>query len=111
MVDYVRSVLTGTIASSGTKTGSIAIGPNTVMAVQTPASMTGTELTFEISNDDTTFVPLRDSAGAAIAVTVDTTAAAYALNANDFAGFNYIKVVSGSAEGADRDIVLHTEKL
>ncbi|TXH10052.1 MAG: hypothetical protein E6R04_06370 [Spirochaetes bacterium] len=56
-----------------------------------------TSLTFEVGNAADNLLPLKDQDGAEIAITLDG-AAVYSLNANDFASFEYIKVVSGATE-------------
>ena len=71
----------------------------------TPAALTGTSVTFQGSVDGVTYVPIYDSAGVAITATVSTSRWTV-LDPADFAGMAYIKVVSGSAEGAARTIVL-----
>lgn len=68
---------------------------------------TGTSYSFEVSDDGNTYYPLRDRLNAVI--TVAKTAAepsAHYLSAQIFAAFNFFKVVSNSAEAADRDITL-----
>lgn len=39
------------------------------LAVQTPAAWTAANIGFEVSEDGTTFIPLRDAAGAKLAIT------------------------------------------
>lgn len=68
-----------------------------------PAAFTGTAMTFQVSNDNTTFTALNNSSGA-VSLTV-AQAKAYALPA-DLKPWRYFKLVSGSAEGADRTITV-----
>lgn len=80
-----------------------------VVAVATPATITGTALTFQIDPGDGTFRAVEDYDGDALTLTVeaskvvqigdDTQPAPWLVGAN-------IKVVSGSTEGGDREIWL-----
>lgn len=68
---------------------------------------TGTSFSFEVSRNGSDFVPLRDAENNAISITKTAAeASAHPLMANDFAAWSHLKIVSGSAEAADRDIHL-----
>lgn len=69
---------------------------------------TGTVFGFEVSEDGTTYFTLKDTAGNAITVTkAAATASAHPLSAQDFAGWNWLRITANSGnEGANRDIVL-----
>jgi hypothetical protein len=70
----------------------------------TPAALTGTAITFQMSSDGVTYVAVNKD-GAALSVVV-TTSKYIVVNPADFAGARFIKLVSGSAEGADRVLTL-----
>ncbi len=73
---------------------------------------TGTSFTFEVSEDGQTFVQLRDTSNAALTITKTAgQGSAHPLYANDYAGWGYIRIVSGSTEAADRDIILKGYKV
>ena len=97
--------LTGTvtIASSGTISTSITIeGGRTVLALRTPATLTGTEFKFQASTDGDNFFALYNGS-TEYAVTV--AASRYvSLNTEVMAGVRFLKVVSGSSEAASRII-------
>jgi hypothetical protein len=97
--------LTGTvtIASSGTVSTSITIeGGRTVLALRTPSTLTGTEFKFQASTDGDNFFALYNGS-TEYAVTV--AASRYiAVNTEVMAGVRFLKVVSGSSEGASRII-------
>jgi len=109
---YGTAKVIASIASGGTTSQVIGLQGRTLLGIQTPAALTGTALTFEGSHDGETFVPLYDDAGtpAQISLTV-TTSRGYSLDPSKFAAWEYIKVVSGSAEGAARQIVLLTGRV
>ena len=97
--------LTGsvTIASSGTVSTAITLeGGRTVLALRTPATLTGTEFKFQASTDGDNFFALYNGS-TEYAVTV--AASRYiALNTEVMAGVRHLKVVSGSSEAASRII-------
>jgi hypothetical protein len=72
-----------------------------------PAAFTGTTLTFQVSADGSTYVPLYDSSGTLQSMTV-AVSCGYSLNPTVFAGWPYLKVVSGSAQGRIAAITLLT---
>lgn len=93
------------IASSGTVSSAVDLGDMTLTGLIVPI-MTGTALTFQVSIDGTNYYVLHDYSKAAFTVTVDGTARAFYLLPTTFAGWRYVKVVSGSTEGAERTITL-----
>lgn len=93
------------IANGGTVSGAVDLGDLSLSGLIVPV-MTGTALTFQVSIDGTNFYVLHDRAKTAFTVTVDETARAFYLTPQIFAGWRYIKVVSGSAEDAERTIKL-----
>jgi hypothetical protein len=104
--------LTGTvtIASSGTVSTAITIeGGRTVLALRTPATLTGTEFKFQSSTDGDNFFALYNGS-TEYAVTV--AASRYiALNTEVMAGVRHLKVVSGSSEAAARTISIVSGEL
>jgi hypothetical protein len=76
----------------------------TVIGLVTPAAWTAADIAFKVSVDGVTYVPLYDARtpGAATEVTiasasVPTSAArGFALDPSVFAGYNYLKIVSGT---------------
>lgn len=98
------------------ETVSIASGQQTSDAVDTrgmvlvgvrmPAAFTGTALTF-VSGESFagTYQDVYNSAGTALSATVAASRTVI-FNPTDLAGLQFIKLKSGSAEGADRTITL-----
>jgi hypothetical protein len=96
-----------TIPSGGTTSNAVTTGGGPLVLIFAPA-MTGTSLSFEVATADApnTFVPLRNSVGAAITQTVSTsTAGAYRVDPLPF-GAAFLRVVSSATEAADRAINL-----
>jgi hypothetical protein len=91
-----------TIALSGTTSAAIAAKGMSLVGVQLPATVTSTAMTFTVSSDGVTYVPLYNSAGA-----VSYTIAGgrfIAINPVDFYGATYFKIVMGSSEAASRSL-------
>lgn len=100
--------VTATIANGATTSGAIPCNGAIPVALQF-GTMTGTTVTFSVSCDGgTTFATLTDTAGAAYSYTV-TDDSVMPLDPAIFAGVDQFKLVSGSSEGAARDIhvILH----
>lgn len=103
------SSTTVTIASSGTTSGAIDLGEWLIAGIITPSALTGTAFTFTASDtEDGTYNACHDSSGTAISVTVAASRHVL-IEPQTFAGARWLKIVSGSAEGAARNItvVLH----
>lgn len=99
-----------TIANGATVSDSHYFGDEVLSGIVTPASMTGTTLTFQVSDDNTTFFTLYDSTNVAISVTISSSRA-YALNPLDFIGWQYMKIVSGTAETGAKIITIEKTKV
>jgi hypothetical protein len=99
-----KAVVAATIASGATKSAAISLYGMDVVGIYIPARLAVgvTSLTFEVSDDGTTFVQARNSANAAITHTLNTTAGYQRLSSiMDLAGANFIKLVVNSAPSAD----------
>lgn len=95
-----------TIANAGTTSNAIDLGSATVVGMYIPSEFTGTAITFTACTTATgTFQPLKDGAGAAVSKTVAASDYIY-LDPTIFAGIAFVKLVSDSAEAADRAIIL-----
>lgn len=88
------------IANSGTASAAILCNGLSLVGIQLPATFTGTALTFQVSVDGTTYQSLYNASGA-VSYTV-AEGRFYAINPQDFYGVVYLKIVSGSSEGAAR---------
>jgi hypothetical protein len=70
-----------------------------------PAITTSTAITFEVSMDGITYVPLHDGSGAAYSVTIDNTIAnAVSLDPIKFYSWEYVKLVVADAQSGDKEI-------
>lgn len=105
-ISHGKATDTATIANGETVSGAVDLNDFALSGFITPAALTGTTMTFQGSADNgATYVAVHGTDGAAISYTV-TTSKYYAINPINFLGLTHIKIVSGSAEGAARDITL-----
>lgn len=94
-----------TIATSTTVSAAVDLGANTITGIQMPAAFTGTALTFQVSSDGSTYVPLYDASSTQYSMPVGPSRG-YSIDPAVFAGWPYVKVVSGTTEVANRTITL-----
>lgn len=102
---------TVTITSGQTASAAIDIGGYSLVGFSLPATMTGTATSITVASTLAgTYNPLYDSGGTLYS---RTTAALryYAVSPFDSNGIRFMRVVSGSAEGADRVITLHLKSI
>jgi len=94
------------IAGTGTTSATVDLVGKTLVGIITPASLSSTGLTFNVSDDNSTFRTLTDTANSAIAVVVDTTSTQYVLTPSTFAGVRFVQVEAGSSETAKTFILV-----
>lgn len=94
-----------TIANGQTTTGEVKTNGCPLAGIQLPAALTGVTITFLVSTQSGgTYQPLYNSSGQ---VSYTVAPGRYlAINPQDFHGVGFLKVVSGSAEGAQRALTL-----
>jgi len=97
---------TATIPNAGTTSPAVSLNGATLVGIITPAALTGTALTFQASPTLTgTYSPVYATGGTQVSYTVGTSRY-IVIPAQDMAGVQFVKVVSGSTEAAARDITL-----
>lgn len=90
------------IANGGTTSAAISTSGASLVGIQFPAALTSTVVTFTASSDGVTFAPLYNSTGL-VSYTV-APSRFMVINAADFYGPLYFKIVLGSSEGAARSL-------
>jgi hypothetical protein len=108
-MSYYRkpTVLSTTILSGQTTSAALHLRDYVLVGLIMPAAFTGTTITFTASDTlGGTYVTIYDSSGAAISATVAASRAIGLTGAevDAVAPWQFVKLVSGSAEGADRII-------
>lgn len=98
---------TATIASGGTDSGALDLAGFNLCGIFLPATFTGTALTFKAAATigGTYQVVKSTTSGSSLSYTVAQNTYV-ALDPKDFQGIQFLKIVSGSTEGADRTLTL-----
>lgn len=100
---------TATIAASSTTSNALRVGARAIAGLLIPSAFTGTAITFTASDKfDGTFVPVYDSDGNQVSATV-TASRAVALSgaeADAFAPWEFVKLVSNATEGTAREVLV-----
>jgi len=103
---YFQPAVTVTIGSGQQSSSAISTGGMALVGFSLPAAFTGTAVTFEVATTLAgTYQPLYDASNAVVSVTV-TQGRVYTLDPKYFQGIQFLKIKSGSAEGAARSVVL-----
>ena len=103
---YMLPTVAANIANTATESQAIDTKGFALVGFFTPAALTGTTLTFESSLTLAgTYVPVYDSTNTQVSITV-ATSRYYAVDPKNFQGIRFLKIKSGSAEGAARVITL-----
>lgn len=94
-----------TIASGQTTSGAIAIGEYSNGSIQLPAALTGATLTAQVSNDNSTWANVKDTAGSDKGAITFVASKIIPLYSEIF-NSKFLRFVSASSEGADRSLKL-----
>ena len=98
-------IKTAVIPNAGTTSAAIDLQGYTLVGLRV-ATMTGTAITYTMSDTFAgTYVAVHNSSGAVSTTVADDLY--YAVDSNNFKGLQFIKLVSGSSEGAERTVYLY----
>lgn len=115
--DYQATPQNAVIASGASLTGTVDLdaGRRTLIGIQMPAAWTAASLTFAVSHNGTTFVPLYWNGGEYTILAAGGAAASLgvSLEPSAFAGWPFVRVRSGTAasavnQAAERTLVVLT---
>lgn len=88
----------GSIVVGQTRSNAIILGENnTPVGITTGSNITGTALTFLVSNDNITYLPLYNSDSTEISLTVTTAARSYELQPLETWGWRFMKIREGNS--------------
>ena len=106
LINYQGKVFSDvvTISSSGTVSSALDLQGRALVGFLLPAAFTGTAVTFQVSADGVTYTAVYNTSNSALSATV-TQGREYALSPTDLLTAQYVKLVSGSSEGAARTII------
>lgn len=98
-----------TITTSTTVSAAVDLNGTHLFAIGTPSALSGTALTFQVSRDGVAanYKALYDEFGTQYSIVVAANRIIF-LDPTKFAAFRYLKLVSGTAETADRTFKLFT---
>jgi len=100
-------IKTTTIANGQTASSEVDLEGFVLVGFETPAALTGTAMTFTVASAAAgTHKALKTSGGSALSFTV-AASGYYSVDPVNFWGVRILKLVSGSAEGAERTLTLH----
>lgn len=94
---------TVTIAATETESAAIKIDGYALGSYSLPSAMTGSTISFKVSNDGTTYTALVGATASAVSAVTHGGARQIPFPA-ELWNFKWAKIVSGSAEGAERTI-------
>ena len=94
-----------TVPAAGTTSDGLFIAGASLIGLITPSALDSTGLTFEVSTDGSTWYPLYDRNGTQVSLSV-TTGAAYSLDPEWLAPWEWIRIVCGTTETAARTFQL-----
>lgn len=95
-----------TILSGQTQSTSVQIGKDQAIVRLDVPSMTSTSVSFQVSDDNTTFLPVRDDTGVLFSVTVSG-ASAIQIPIEKIISPNYLKIVGSTVEISDKVIQIY----
>ena len=102
----VQTACTIVVATSTTVSSECDLGGTMIVGIQTPATFTGTAITFQAATaSGGTYNAVKDGAGSSVSVTV-ANGQYIAIDPTKLKGIRFIKLVSGSVEGADRILTI-----
>jgi hypothetical protein len=100
-----------TLPAAAGDSDAFSLGPNSLVAIETPATLVSTSLTLKAcATKDGTFVPVHDSSGNAVTITVGTSRY-ITLQPAQFGLLPYIKLTTAATETATRTINLYTRPI
>lgn len=115
-MSLLTKTLTATIASAASLSNAVCLGDGMLCGILMSASWTAASLTFQVSEDGTTWKDLYDEAGSEIALAPTSPAGKrLAVGPDSFAGVIFLKVRSGTtgspvAQAAERTLTLIARK-
>lgn len=100
---------TATIANGATTSSAIETSDCSITGILIPSAFTGTSITFTAAlTSGGTYYPVRQPDSTGALVTIGVTAGTFIpLILGELVGLPFLKIVSGSAEGASRDIQIY----
>jgi len=100
LVDVNYADLSTTIANGASLSSPITLDRRPILSVLIPAGWDDADMTFQVSMDGITYYELVDEDGAAVTLDVAASKMVRLTNLDQWAGYNYMKLRSGTADTA-----------
>jgi len=114
----LRNVITGSFVVGQSQTNSVLMNENTLVGLTVTGSyLAASEITFLVSDDNSSFYPMYDSSSDEVSLTTGSYARSYSLDAESFFAWDYVKARQGNSASAlnqtirDIDIKFITKRL
>lgn len=111
-----RKTITDSFIVGQTTSGSISLNAGMLTGITiTGSKITGTSMTFVVSQDGSNFYPLYDSDSTEVSLTIATVARSYNVEPRIFLGWSWVKARLGTSASAvaqataDQEILFHVE--
>lgn len=100
-----------TIASAASSSQTLDMAGKTPVAIYVPA-ITNTAITFNGSNDDSTYSPIYDHSGNEFTITLNAAAGWYPLGSYlQLGAFRYLQIVGSVNEAAERSLIVALDQI
>jgi hypothetical protein len=103
-----QKITTGTIVVGQSQSNAIQLNEGTLVGVTTGSNVTGTTMTFLVSDDGAGFFPLYDWDSAEVSITTGSFARSYTLNCAKFLPWNFVKARLGNSASAVLQATVNT---
>ena len=112
LVGFEPATIAEVAISSGASLSDAAdLEGKTLCGVLLPSVWTAAAVTFQVSDDNSTFFNLQDTSGEIASASIGTAGAAVSVQPSDFAGYRFVKVRSGTSDTAVNQAAARTIKL
>lgn len=111
VVRQTYSDLSATILDGETESDGIQLGGTSLVALDIPAGFDGTTMTFKVSSDGTTYKDYKRLVDGMPVSALCSADASFAADYYDFAAYEWIKLVAGTAQTGNVEITLKTRSL
>ena len=96
----LQFIVTGSFVVGQTITNSVTLNECSLVGITTGSNLTGTAMTFTVSDDGSSFFPLYDNTSIEVSLTITTAARSYSLSPSVFFPWNFVKARLGTSASA-----------
>jgi len=96
----LQFIVTGSFVIGNTTTNPIVLNELTLTGITTGSNLSGSLVSFLVSNDNTTYAPLYNDSSVEVTLNVTTAARSYALDSKNFFPWSFVKLRQGASASA-----------